>query len=142
MYYPVETRITAKTSIRRERMLPTRGQVLVNLGETVGPADVVARCLLPGEIQIVNASQALRVPRERVAHIWIDRYDRISINDNLLDTTQIEAVIYGKLVENPSLIVAFNVDKQTRFEIVNSVMDALKQANATRVSFTADPESK
>lgn len=67
MYYPVETRITAKTSIRRERMLPTRGQVLVNLGETVGPADVVARCLLPGEIQIVNASQALRVPRERVA---------------------------------------------------------------------------
>ena len=93
-------------------------------------------------VEMPKAEAGDKIPRERVAHIWIDRFDRISINDNLLDTTQIENIIYGKLVENPALIVAFNVDKQTQFEIVNSVMEALKQANATRVSFTADPESK
>jgi biopolymer transport protein ExbD len=92
-------------------------------------------------VEMPKAEAGVKVPRERVAHIWIDRFDRISINDNLMDTTQIEPVIYAKLLENPSLIVAFNVDKQTQFEIVNAVMEALKKANATRVSFTADPES-
>jgi hypothetical protein len=71
MYYPVETRITPQTTIRRERLLPNRGQVLVERGETVNPADVVARCLLPGKIQLVNASQALHVPRERVAKYMV-----------------------------------------------------------------------
>jgi biopolymer transport protein ExbD len=53
---------------------------------------------------------------------------------------QIEGVVYKKLLENPNLIVAFNTDKQTPFDIVDEVMGELKQANATRVSFTADFE--
>jgi biopolymer transport protein ExbD len=34
------------------------------------------------------------------------------------------------------------VDKNTQFDIVNNVMEELKSANATRVSFTADPEKR
>jgi len=66
MYYPTETRITPLTTIQRERLLPVRGQVLVRSGEVVGPADVVARCMLPGEICVVDAGRALGVRRERV----------------------------------------------------------------------------
>lgn len=66
-YYPVETRITALTTVWRERLLPVRGQVLVQPGEVVGPADVVARCLLPGKVHVVDVSQALGVRRERAA---------------------------------------------------------------------------
>ena len=66
----------------------------------------------------------------------------ISVNDKLLAVEQIENVIYTKLVANPALIVAFNVDKRSKFEIVDKVMEELKAANATRVSFTADPERK
>ena len=67
MYYPVEARITALTAIRRERLLPVPGQVLVGLGEMVGSADVVARCQLPGDVQVIDVSRALGVPRERAA---------------------------------------------------------------------------
>lgn len=67
MYYPVETRITPMTTIRRERMLPSRGEVLVRPGEVVGPADVVARCLVPGKVRVVDAARELRVPANRVA---------------------------------------------------------------------------
>lgn len=67
MYYPVESTITPVTTIRRERMLPAPGQVLVGPGETVGPADVVARCQLPGEVRILDVSQALHVRRDRAA---------------------------------------------------------------------------
>ena len=35
MYYPVERRITPLATIRRERLLPVRGQVLVQPGEVV-----------------------------------------------------------------------------------------------------------
>jgi biopolymer transport protein ExbD len=91
-------------------------------------------------VEMPKAEAAVSVPRERVAHIWIDRVGNISINDKLVHVDQVEAIIYGKLVLNPALIVAFNTDKQTPFEIVNNVMEELKSANATRVSFTADFE--
>jgi hypothetical protein len=69
MYYPVETWITPLTTVRRERLLPVRGQVLVQPGEVVGPADVVARCLLPGQVHVVDVSRELRVRRDRAAKL-------------------------------------------------------------------------
>jgi len=36
-------------------------------GEQVGPADVVARCQLPGATQVVDVGRALGIPRDRVA---------------------------------------------------------------------------
>jgi biopolymer transport protein ExbD len=93
-------------------------------------------------IEMPKAEAGVKVPRERVSHIWIDRSGNISVNDKLLAVEQIENVIYTKLVANPALIVAFNVDKRSKFEIVDKVMEELKAANATRVSFTADPERK
>jgi hypothetical protein len=78
MYYPVESRITALTTIRRERLLPVPGQVLVDPGETVGSADVVARCQLPGEVRAVDISRALGVHRDRAA-----RYVRKAVGDTV-----------------------------------------------------------
>jgi hypothetical protein len=60
----MESRITPLTTIRRERMLPVRGEVLVHPGEAVGPADVVARCHLPGEIRVVDIARCLGVRAE------------------------------------------------------------------------------
>jgi biopolymer transport protein ExbD len=91
-------------------------------------------------VKMPKAEAAVRVPRERVAHIWIDRASNISINDRLIPVSQVEPIIYGKLVANPALIVAFNTDKQVPFRIVDEVMEELKKANATRVSFTAEFE--
>ncbi len=78
MFYPVESRITALTTIRRERLLPVPGQVLVRSGELVGPADVVARCQLPGEIRVVDVSRTLGVPGDQAA-----RYIRKSAGDTV-----------------------------------------------------------
>ena len=93
-------------------------------------------------VEMPKAEAGIQIPRERVSHIWIDRLGNISINDKLMHPEQIEGVIYKKLVENPNLIVAFNTDKHTPFDIVDEVMEELKQANATRVSFTADFERR
>lgn len=94
MYYPVETRITPLTMIRRERLLPAPGQVLVHPGELVGPADVVARCLLPGEIRVVDVSRTLGVRRDRV-----EKYVRKAIGDSV-NTDEVLAApggLFGRL---------------------------------------------
>lgn len=66
MYYPVESFIMPLTTIRRERLLPAPGQVLVQPGEMVGPADVVARCQIPGKVCVLDTGRVLRVRRDRV----------------------------------------------------------------------------
>ncbi len=78
MYYPVESRITALTTIRRERILPAPGQVLVRPGEMVGPADVVARCQLPGAVRVVDVSRSLGIPRDQAT-----RYVRKTAGDTV-----------------------------------------------------------
>ena len=67
MTYVTETRAAPAVTIRRERLLPARGEVLAQPGEQVGPADVVARCQLPGDTQVVDVSRTLGVRRERAA---------------------------------------------------------------------------
>ncbi len=67
MYYPVASRIAALTTVRRERLLPVTGHVLVSTGEVVGSADVIARCQLPGQIHVLDVCRTLGIPRSRVA---------------------------------------------------------------------------
>ena len=77
-YYPVEARVTPLVTIRRERLLLVAGEVVVRVGEMVGPADVVARCQLPGSVRVVDVSRALRLPRHRAG-----RYVLKSTGDNV-----------------------------------------------------------
>jgi hypothetical protein len=82
MYYPVESFIMPLTTIRRERLLPAPGQVLVQPGEMVGPTDVVARCQIPGKVRILDASRALRVRRDRVEkYVLKSPGDTVQAND-------------------------------------------------------------
>lgn len=87
MYYPMESRITALTTIRRERLLPAPGQVLVGPGEMVGSTDVVARCQLPGEVRVLDVSRALGIPRERAAK---------AVRKTVGDTVQVDDVLAAR----------------------------------------------
>jgi len=94
MYYPVEARIAPLTTIRRDRLLPAPGQVLVHPGELVGPADVVARCLLPGEVRVVDVGRALGVRPERAA-----KYIRKTVGDPIQvdDILAVPGGLFGRL---------------------------------------------
>jgi hypothetical protein len=61
-YYPPETRVMPLTLIRRERLLPTSGKVMVKVGDRVPATQVVAQADVTGEVRIVNIARALRVP--------------------------------------------------------------------------------
>jgi len=59
--YTPGLRVAAETVVRRERRLPLKGEVCVAVGAAVGPESVVARCVLPGNVQTVNLAAKLGV---------------------------------------------------------------------------------
>lgn len=75
-YYPMEMQSSPMAVIRRERLLPARGEVLAHPGDWVVPADVVARCALPGKVWAVDVGKALGIQRERA-----EQYVRQGIGD-------------------------------------------------------------
>lgn len=91
-------------------------------------------------VSLPRAETAQKQKREKIMHIWIDAAGRISINDKLVQVKQIEDIMLNMLSERPDLIVAFNADDRAPYGVVSDVMEELKDANAIRVSFTADPK--
>jgi hypothetical protein len=57
--YTPGLRVTDNAVLKRERRLPLRGNVLVEVGQDVAPETVVARTELPGNVQIVNVAAQL-----------------------------------------------------------------------------------
>ena len=90
-------------------------------------------------ITLPRSTAGEKIPKERVAHIWIDRTGMISIDDLVVGVPDIEPLVLAKIRENPGLIVSFNTDERAPYRAVNEAMERLKLAHALRVSFTTVP---
>src|SRR5262245_5752956 len=53
--------VTRSTVVRKTRRLPLPGEVMVEVGQQVTAADVVARTQLPGKVTLVNLANLLGV---------------------------------------------------------------------------------
>ena len=88
-------------------------------------------------ISLPRAETGAELDREKLMNIWADRFSRVSINDKLIQVDLIDAAVSKRFEENRSLIVAFNVDRRTKYELVSDIMDQLKEANAVNVTFVS-----
>jgi biopolymer transport protein ExbD len=88
-------------------------------------------------VSLPRSEAGQHVPRENTVRIWIDAAGRVSIDDNIIDISEIEPIIAGKLSRNPALIVSFNTDRRCPYGLVSKAIDYLKNANAVRVAFMA-----
>ena len=59
-------RVTELTTLRRERLLPLKGDVVVELGQVVRAEDVVAQTELPGPVKTVNVVNLLGIDPSQV----------------------------------------------------------------------------
>ena len=78
--------------------------------------------------------------RELISNIYINDVGKISIDDMIVRTGDVAAVMSQKVMANPFLIVAFKTDKHTPYGVVSEVMEGLKEANAVKVFFNTDME--
>ncbi len=91
-------------------------------------------------ISLPRAETGAELDREKLMNIWADRFSRVSINDKLIQVEQIDAVVSKRFEENRSLIVAFNIDRRTKYDLVSRIMEQLKEANAVNVTFVSISE--
>ena len=62
--YTPGLKVTDKLLVRKNRILPLKGDVVVKLGDQVSPDTVVARTHLPGTVVPLNVANKLGVPAE------------------------------------------------------------------------------
>ncbi|MDY6877024.1 MAG: hypothetical protein SWK90_12585 [Chloroflexota bacterium] len=98
MYYSSDTQITPLTNVRRERVLPVPGEVLVRVGERVEPTQVVARADLLADFRILPVARLLGVSDSR-----IKRYMRVNLGEEVQQGQVIAARrgLFGRSVKSP-----------------------------------------
>jgi hypothetical protein len=70
--------VSPLTIIRRERMLPAPGDILVRINDRVEPTQIVAQADLPGEFRIVPIASELGTPTSRTKrHLRVEPGDEI-----------------------------------------------------------------
>ncbi|OGC94963.1 MAG: hypothetical protein A2142_06765 [candidate division Zixibacteria bacterium RBG_16_48_11] len=71
--YTPGLKVTEKELITKKRILPLKGEVLVKVGDSVKPDDVVARTYLPGPVEPINVANILGAPPEDVPHFMLKK---------------------------------------------------------------------
>ncbi|TKJ30579.1 MAG: hypothetical protein CEE40_04420 [Chloroflexi bacterium B3_Chlor] len=83
-YHPFVTRVVPNMLIRRERLLPLRGEVLVTTGQRVQPSNIIARTIVPSGIHLLNVAKALAVDSTDFSrHMRVGIGDRVAEGDVL-----------------------------------------------------------
>ena len=108
--YTPGLRVTEKTIIRKKRVLPIPGEVLVKEGDAVDASTVVARTDLPGKVRTINIVNALGIIPEEIREFMlkgegdpVEKGEPIAENKPFLKwfKTQVKSPITGT-VENVS----------------------------------------
>ena len=70
-YLPTTAHVTLLATLRRERLLPLAGSVIVQAKQRVEPTDVVARTLLAKGHRLVDVARALGLPDEEADSLLV-----------------------------------------------------------------------
>jgi biopolymer transport protein ExbD len=89
-------------------------------------------------VQLPYAKTTERILKQRdLAYIWISKDGKVSVDDNIVSPKRVALIFRTKVSENPSLITSIKADKNVPYKYVHEVMEALREANALRVLFSA-----
>lgn len=79
--------VSPGTTIRKQRRLPLKGNVLVNVGDKVIADTVVARTDIPGIIQTVKVAEVLGIePAEAIAALQVKEGDEVTAGQIFAET--------------------------------------------------------
>ena len=71
--YTPGLKVTERMLVRKQRILPLKGDILVKVGDRVKPDDVVARTLLPGNVVPLNVANKLGIPPEDIEMVMLKK---------------------------------------------------------------------
>jgi hypothetical protein len=123
VYYPPETRVLPLTMIRRERLLPMPGKVLVNPGDRVQPSQLVAQAEVSGEVSVVNVAHLLRVPAAK-AYKYVKVKEGVDVTMNTVIAAK--GLTAAGRVKSPANGFVYRIDKSTGRVLIKVVSRPLE----------------
>jgi hypothetical protein len=71
--YTPGLKVTERELVKKRRILPLKGDVVVKVGDQVNPDDVVARTHLPGNVVPLNVANKLSIPPEDLKEMMLKK---------------------------------------------------------------------
>lgn len=87
-------------------------------------------------VTLPMAVSTKKLPKKNITRIWVSAQGAISIDDNIIKSEYVSAIMGRKVVTNPDLIVSIHMDKDGEYGVLADVFEQLKSASALKVSFT------
>lgn len=80
--------------------------------------------------------EKLRGKRD-VGYVWIDRNDRVVIDDRPVRLAEVQDLMYMKRADplNPLRVVSLKIDQEVRMGIVTDVQEELKKADCLNINY-------
>ena len=90
-----------------------------------------------------EATQRVDERRKNILHVWIEPDGQVYINDRLVPMDNVAEFVLPLYRESDRhLMVALRGDREVPYRYINSVTEQLRRANAVRVFFHTDLESR
>ena len=90
---------------------------------------------LPVNIPKAEKIEKLKGKRH-TAHIWVSKEGLVSINDRLFAVQDVAKIMYEKRVSDPQLIVALKADEEAKMELISSIHEELREADALKLNYS------
>ena len=85
--YTPGLKVLKKTLFKKERILPLKGKVLVEKGDSLSPDTIVASTNLPGNVQMLKVNNILNIePRDVVDCLVVKEGDNVKKGDIIAET--------------------------------------------------------
>lgn len=97
------------------------------------------------QVKLPDASkiQKLDVSKLHIATIWVDKDQKIVMNDiTIRNVKELRNLAYQKVVDDPQLIISLKGDQKARMGVVNDVHQELRKGSALRVNYSAMPSGE
>ena len=90
---------------------------------------------LPVNIPKAEKIEKLKGKRH-TAHIWVSKEGLVSINDRLFAVQDVAKIMYEKRVSDPQLIVSLKADEEAKIELISSIHEELREADALKLNYS------
>ncbi|MAG20759.1 MAG: biopolymer transporter ExbD [Candidatus Marinimicrobia bacterium] len=75
--------------------------------------------------------------KRHVSYVFVSKDGLISIDDKIIPLDNVKHVMYEKRVANPQITVSLKSDKNALMELISSMHNELREADALKVNYSA-----
>ena len=91
------------------------------------------------DYKLPDAEALEKIENKRlVSYIWVGKSGKIQINDSIVQIDDIQAIMYGKRQDLPSVIVSLRVDVGGPMGLVTDIQQELRKAYCLRINYSAN----